>query len=318
LENYAVVPLAKDLIQDGNISNVQVVGDAVRRGMKTMGAHTKNIAIALPSSTAITKKITVPANQNEEDLELTVETEANQSIPFPLDEVNLDYWVIGPAPQMPGEVEVLIAAARREKVEDYAAVAESGGAKPIIVDIESLAVQNAYDALAPALAGKGRGKNIALFDMGVSNTRFYVFRDGDILFSRDLNFGGNQLTVDIQRAYSLPGPEAEKAKINGGLPESYIGDVLRPYMDNVAMEVARALQFFSTTTTYGQVQQIVLSGGGSLLSGLDRTVTQQAAVPVMIANPFVAMKVSNRVRPQQLGKDAPLLVTATGLALRSF
>ncbi|MDR0588847.1 MAG: pilus assembly protein PilM [Burkholderiales bacterium] len=318
LEGYAVELLPKDLIQDGNISNVAQVGEALRRGLKRVGAHTKNVAIALPSSTAITKKITVSANQKEEDLELTVEAEANQSIPFPLDEVNLDYWVIGPAPNVPGEIEVLIAAARREKVEDYAAVAESAGAKPMIIDIESLAIQHAFAAIAPTLAGKGRGKNIALFDMGVNNTRFYVFHDNDILFSREMSFGGNQLTVDIQRAYNLPSGEAETAKKAGGLPENYRNDVLRPYMDNVAMEIARALQFFSTTTTFGPVQQIVLSGGCSLINGLDRAITQQASVPVVIANPFAAIKASNHVRAQQLAQDTPLLLTATGLALRSF
>ncbi|MDR1530090.1 MAG: pilus assembly protein PilM [Burkholderiales bacterium] len=318
LERYVIEVLPKDLIQDGNITNVDQVSDIFRRGFKRLGARTKLVAVALPSSTAITKKITVPADQKEEELELTVEAEANQSIPFPLDEVNLDYWVVGAAPNMPGEVEVLIAAARREKVEDYSAVIEDGGAKAEIVDIESLAVQNAFGAAISGLPGKGRGQNIALFDIGINGTRFYVFRDKEILFARELSFGGNQLTIEIQRTFSLPLAEAENAKKTGGLPESYQTEVLRPFMDNVAIEIARALQFFSTTTTFGSVQQVALAGGCALLRGIEKVVSQQAGVPATIINPFVAMKVAGRIRAQQLTQDAPLLLTACGLALRSF
>lgn len=318
LERYVIETLPKDLIQDGNITNIDQVSDIFRRGLKRLGSRIKLVAVALPTATAITKKISVPADQEEEELELTVEAEANQSIPFPLDEVNLDYWVLGAAPNMPGEVEVLIAAARREKVDDYSAIVEGAGAKPEIVDIESLAIQNAFSLIMPGLPGKGRGQNIALFDIGSNGTRFFVFRDKDILFSRELSFGGNQLTAEIQRAFSLPTAEAETAKKTGGLPDSYKNDVLRPYLDNVAMEVARALQFFSTTTTFGTVQQVVISGGGGLLRGIDKVVSQQASVPATIANPFSTMKTAGRVRVQQLTQDAPLLLTASGLALRSF
>jgi type IV pilus assembly protein PilM len=318
LERYVIEGLPKDFVQDGNITNIDQVSAILKRGLKRLGSGSRSVALALPSAVAITKRITVPADQKEEDLELTVEAEANQSIPFPLDEVNLDYWVVGPAPNMPGEVEVLIAAARKEKVEDIVALADGAGARAHVVDIESLAMQNAFAAMASFLPGKARGQNVALFDIGSQNTHFYVFHNKELLFSRELDFGGNQLTIEIQRTFGLPQSEAEAAKKSGGLPDSYKKDVLQPFTENIAMEIARALQFFSTTTTYGQIQQVVLAGGCALIPGLEKAVAKQTGVSATIANPFALMKVAGRVRAQQLSQDAPLLLTACGLALRSF
>ena len=209
----------------------------------------------------ITKKIIVPAGQKEEELELTVEAEANQYIPFALDEVNLDFQILGPAPNNPDEVEVLIAASRKEKVEDRVAIAEAAGLKPRVMDVESYATQEAFGLIAPSLPANGRDQNIALVDIGAHVTHFYVLRNNQFLFSRDQAFGGNQLTHDIQRAFNLSPDEAESAKKNQGLPENYDTDVLQPFMETLALEITRALQFFFTSTSYNQVDQIVLAGG---------------------------------------------------------
>ena len=226
----------------------------------------------------ITKKIIVPAGQKEEELELTVEAEANQYIPFALDEVNLDFQILGPAPNNPDEVEVLIAASRKEKVEDRVAVAEAAGLKPRVMDVESYATQAAFELIAPSLPANGRDQNIALVDIGAHVTHFYVLRNDQFLFSRDQAFGGNQLTQDIQRAFNLSPEEAEAAKKNQGLPENYDTDVLQPFMETLALEVTRALQFFFTSTPYNQVDQILLAGGCALLPGLDELVAKRAGV----------------------------------------
>jgi type IV pilus assembly protein PilM len=318
LERYAIEPLPKDAVTDGNIVNLDQVSDGLKRGWKRLGSRNRNVALALPAAMVITKKIIVSAAQKEEDLEVTVEAEANQYIPFALDEVNLDFQIIGPAPNSSDEVEVLIAASRKEKVEDRVAVAESAGLKPMVMDVESYATQAAFELIAPTLLANGRDQNIALVDIGAHATHLYVLRNNQFLFSRDQASGGNQLTHDIQRAFNLSPEEAEAAKRNQGLPENYDTDVLQPFMETVALEVTRALQFFFTSTSYNQVDQIILAGGCSLLPGLDELIAKRAGVATAIANPFANMASSDQIRPRQLVQDAPLLLVACGLALRSF
>jgi type IV pilus assembly protein PilM len=318
LERYAIEPLPKDVVTDGNIANLDQVSDALRRAHKRLGSRNRNIALALPAAMVITKKIIVPAGQTEEELELQVETEANQYIPFALDEVNLDFQTLGPAPNSPDEVEVLIAASRKEKVEDRVAIADAAGLKPRVMDVESYATEEAFKLIAPSLPANGRDQNIALVDVGAHVMHFYVLRNNQILFSRDQAFGGNQLTHEIQRAFNLSPEEAESAKKNAGLPENYDVDVLQPFMETLALEVTRALQFFFTSTSYSQVDQIVLAGGCALIPGLDELVAKRAGANAIVGNPFANMGVSDRIRPRQLAADAPLLLIACGLALRSF
>jgi len=318
LERYAIEPLVRDVVTDGNIANLDLVADALKRAHKRLGSRNQNIALALPAAMVITKKIIVPSGQREEELELLVEAEANQYIPFALDEVNLDFQILGPAPNNPDEVEVLIAASRKEKVEDRVAIAEAAGLKPRVMDVESYATQEAFSLIAPSLPANGRDQNIALVDIGAHVTHFYVLRNNQFLFSRDQAFGGNQLTHDVQRAFNLTPDEAESAKKSQGLPENYDTDVLQPFMETLALEVTRALQFFFTSTSYNQVDQIVLAGGCALLPGIDDLVAKRAGVATVIANPFANMAASDRVRPRQLAQDAPLLMIACGLALRGF
>jgi type IV pilus assembly protein PilM len=315
LERYAIEPLPKDVVTDGNIANLDQVADALRRAFKRLGSRNRNVALALPAAMVITKKIIVPAGQKEDDLELTVEAEANQYIPFALDEVNLDFQILGQAPTTADEVEVLIAASRKEKVEDRVAAAEACGLKPRVMDVESYATQEAFQLIGPSLPANGRDQNIALVDIGAHVSHFYVLRNNQFLFSRDQAFGGNQLTQDIQRAFNLSAEEAESAKKNQGLPESYEGEVLQPFMETLALEITRALQFFFTSTSYNQVDQIVLAGGCALLPGLDDLVSKRAGVGTIVANPFVNMHASERIRPRQLALDAPMLLIATGLAM---
>src|SRR6187399_2300371 len=314
LERYTIEPLGRDTVQDGNIANLDQVSDALKRAWKRLGSRNRHVAMALPAAMVITKKIIVPSGQKEEELELTVKAEANQYIPFALDEVNLDFQILGPAPNNPEESEVLIAASRKEKVEDRVAVAETAGLKPLVMDVESYATQAAFELIAPTLLANGRDQNIALVDIGAHATHLYVLRNNQFLFSRDQASGGNQLTHDIQRAFNLSPEEAEAAKRNQGLPENYDADVLQPFMETLALEVTRALQFFFTSTSYNQVDQIILGGGCSLLPGFDELVAKRAGVATVIANPFANMAAASQIRPRQLAQDAPMLLVACGLA----
>ncbi len=318
LERYVIEPLPKDAVTDGNISNLEATADTVKRAYKKLGSRLKNVAMALPVAMVITKKIVLPADQREEDMEIQVEAEANQYIPFAMDEVNLDFQIIGPAPNNPDEVEILIAASRKEKVEDRVAVAEAAGLKTVIMDVDSYATLESFGLIAPQLPANGRDQNIAIVDIGARMMHFYVIRNGQQLFSREQAFGGNQLTQDIQRAFNLSSEEAEAAKRNGGLPDNYEIDVLQPFTETLALEVARALQFFFTSTTHTQVEHILLAGGCALIPGLDEIVAKRTNINTLVANPFSGMGQPAKMRPQQLAADAPMLLIATGLALRRF
>ena len=318
LDGYAIEPLPKEVVTDGNILNLEQVTDALRRAHKKLGSRNHNVAMALPAAMVITKRIIVPSEQIEEELELQVESEANQYIPFALDEVKLDFQILGPAPNNPDEVEVLIAASRKEKVEDRVAIAEAAGLKARVMDVESYATEESFRMIAPSLPANGRDQNVVLVDIGAHVMHFYVLRNNQILFSRDQAFGGNQLTHDIQRAFNLSPEEAESAKKNAGLPENYHADVLQPFMETLALEITRALQFFFTSTSHSQVDQVILGGGCALLPGLDELVAKRAGVNTIVGNPFANMTASERIRPRQLAADAPLLLIACGLAMRSF
>lgn len=318
IERYAIEPLPRDSVVEGNINNLDAVGEALKRCHNRLGSGIRNVAIALPNAAVITKKILVPAGLTEEEIEEQVETEANQYIPFSLDEVNLDFQVVGPAPGGGEDVEVLIAASRKEKVEDRVAAVEVAGLKATVVDVDLLAAQAAYALIESQLPDKGVDQNIAIVDVGASFTTVNVLRNGQSVYLREQPFGGMQLTQEIQDKFGLSREEAEVAKRSGGLPDNYETDLLNPFLETFGLEVARALQFFFTSTQYNQVNHIVLSGGCAALPGVEAVVAQRTQVNTMIANPFANMALSSKVRPKNLQQDAPSLMVACGLAMRRF
>ena len=318
VERYSIEPLPRDAVVDGNIMNLDAVSDCLKRGWKRMGTNIKNLALALPSAAVITKKIIVPAGQQENELELQVETEANQYIPFALDEVNLDFQVIGPAPNSPDDVEVLIAASRKDKIEDRVAAAEAAGLKAMVMDVESFATQTAFELIERQLPDNGKDQNIAIVDVGTAMMNLNVLRNGQSIYMREQPFGGNLLSQEIQSRYGMSPEEAEVAKRAGGLPDTYETDVLAPFLDRLGLEVARVLQFFFASTQFNQIDQILLAGGCAAIHGIDEVVAKRAAVPAMIANPFANMALSSKIRPKQLAGDAPSLLVACGLAMRRF
>ena len=318
VERYVIEPLPRDATVDGNISNLESVVEAVKRGYKRLGTRSKHVAMAVPTGAVITKKIIVPASLRENELEMQVESEANQYIPFALEEVNLDFQVVGPSPTSPDEQEVMIAATRKEKVEDRVAVAESAGLKASVMDIESFAQQAALGLVVKQLPNAGKDLNIAIVDIGANVMNVSVMRNDQSIYTREQAFGGNQLTQDIVARYGMSAEEAENAKRSGGLPDDFETEVLRPFMENLSMEVQRALQFFFTSTQYHSVEQILLAGGSAVIPGMDEVVHTRTQVPTMVANPFASMQASPRIQLKKLMVDAPSLIVACGLAMRRF
>ena len=318
VERYAIEVLPRDAVADGSIVNLEATAEAIRRAWKRLATSTRSVAIALPTSHVITKKIIVAAGLREQELELQVESEANQYIPFALEEVNLDFQIVGPAPSSPDEIEVLIAASRKEKVEDRVAVVESAGLKAVVMDVESYAALAAFDLISKQLPEGGKGQVIALVDIGANVMSLTVLRDGQQLYGREQAFGGNQLTQDVARLFGMTFEEAETEKRRNNLPDNYESEVLQPFVESMALEVSRALQFFFTSTQFNQVSHIVLSGGCAVLPGADEAVASRTQINTVVANPFADMLLSERVKAKNLLQDAPSLVVACGLALRRF
>ncbi len=319
VERYAIEALPRDVVTDGNIVNLEAVAETVRRAWKKLSTSTRQVAVALPASHVITKKIIVSAGQREEELELQVESEANQYIPFPLDEVNLDFQVLGPAAASPEEWEVLIAASRKEKVEDRVAVVDAAGLKPVIVDVESFAILAAFEQVEQQLPDGGQGKIIALVDIGATSMGLTVLRNNQQLYTREQAFGGNQLTQDIARIYGISFEEAEAGKRRNDLPDSYETELLQPFVESMALEISRALQFFFTSTQFSRVDHVVLAGGCAVLPGASEVVAARTQINTIIANPCAGMAIAEqRVRSKSLMNDAPSLMVACGLALRRF
>lgn len=318
LERYAIEPLPKDAVVDGNIANIEAVGGALKRAHSSMGGSVKSVAMGLPAAAVITKKVVLSGNQSEDSMEVQVQSEANQYIPFSLDEVNLDFQVVGPAPSGLDEVEVLIAASRKEKIEDRVAVAEAAGLKAVVMDVESFAAQAAFELLCTPASGITPKNVVVIVDIGALVTRATVLHDGQTVYSREQQIGGNQLTLEIARTYSLSPEAAETGKRGGTLPPGYPNEVLAPFNEKVALEVQRALQFFFTATQFTRVDHIVLTGGCAVLEGLEALVAERTQIRTIVANPFSNMGLASRIKPRQLLADAPGLMVACGLALRRF
>ena len=318
LEGYSITSIPKDAIVDGNVSSLEQVSDAVKLAWKLLGSREKRAALALPASAVITKKVMMPADLREEDMELQVEGQANQYIPFPLEEVNIDFQIIGPAANSPDEVEVLIAAARKERIEDRVAAAEDAGLKVTIMDVDTYATEAAYALVSNQLPNKGKDQTVMIMDIGASMMHINVMHNNESVYVREQAFGGLQLTQEIQRRFGLSVEEAEIAKRKGGLPDSYENEVLQPFMQSLSSEVARALQFFTSSTQYNRVDHIVLAGGCASIPLIDITVQDRTLVNTIMANPFQGMTLATKVKQQQIAIDAPALLVACGLAMRGL
>jgi type IV pilus assembly protein PilM len=317
VEAYSVEPLPSNAVVEKNIAEVEAVGETLRKAVKKAGTRTKECALAVPSSAVITKVITMPAGLNDMDMEGQIRLEADQYIPYSLEEVNLDFEVIGPTPNNPETVDVLLAASRSENVEMRVSAAQYAGLTPKVVDIEAYTIENTFPLIDGEVTGEEK-KIFAIVDVGATMTSINVIEDGKLSYTREQPFGGKQLTEEIMRRYGLSYEEAGLAKKEGGLPDNYGPEVLEPFKETMAQQVHRFLQFYFAASQYSAVDQIVLAGGCAAIPGIDELIEERIGTQTTIANPFGRMTHASRVTPQRLSNDAPSLLIACGLALRSF
>lgn len=316
VEHYGVEPLPPNSVNEKNITQIEVVGAAIKRAVAKSGSKSKYAAVAVSGSSVITKVITVTGGLDELTMEQQVFDEASNHIPYQMDEVSLDFEELGPIPNT-DSVQVMIAAARTENVEARQAALEYAGLSAKVVDVEVFAVENAFKLISSQLVLPAGGLT-AIVDIGANLTTLNIIKDGRSIYSRDQVFGGKQLSDEIMRRYGLSFNEAGAAKKLGGLPESYESEVLEPFKEGVAQQISRLLQFFYSGSDYSRVDQIVLAGGCAAINGMDQVVEQHLGVGTVVANPIASMTVSPRVQAHALAADAQALLIACGLALRSF
>jgi type IV pilus assembly protein PilM len=318
VESYAVEPLPPNSVIEKNISDVEGVGEAIKRAVKRSGTRAKFAAAAVAGSSVITKVISMQADLSDDEMESQIQLEADQYIPYPLEEVNLDFEVIGPSEDDPERVDVLLAASRSENVDVRVDAIEIAGLSAKVIDVEAYAMENAFSLIKEQMPDHGLDKTIAVVDIGATMTTLNVLHDLKTIYTREQVFGGKQLTEEIQRRYGLSYEEAGMAKRQGGLPDNYVPEVLEPFKEAMAQQVSRSLQFFFSSSQYNSVDHIVLAGGSSSIPGVDELIEENQGVPTTVANPFSNMIIAPKIKAQVLSNDAPALMIACGLALRSF
>ena len=333
VEGFAIEPLAEGMGEDRNLTDTDEVAEAIKRACRKAGTRARRAAVAVPTSSVITRTVPMPADFKESDVEVNIATEAAQYIPYPIEEVYLDFEAKGRSPASNEMQDVMLVATRKENVDTREAALKNAGLKPAIVDVEAYALENAFRLLMDSLPKTGGGEGslslakareslTALVDIGATLTNLYILQQDRVIFTREQRFGCDQLTVRIAEAHGLSREQAEQAKRSGPVSEDYPIAILEPFKQMLAEQIGHGLQFFFSSDLFVtgryNIDTIVLSGGGATLVGLDRIVADVLSIATVVANPFKNMGSAARVNSSALLRDAPLLLIACGLALRSF
>jgi type IV pilus assembly protein PilM len=318
VESYAVAPLPSGSIVENTISNPENVADAIINAISKSKTKSSLAAVCVSGSSVITKVIDMEAEMNEEEREVQILEDAEQYIPFPIEDVITDFEIIREMPENEDRVEVLLAACRKDVVEARQDVLARADLTAKVVDVEAYAMERAFHLISDKIDVDEESAIVAIVDVGSTTTTLSVLSGGGTIYSREQLFGGQQLTEEIQRRYGLSIEEAGIAKKQGGLPEDYDSEVLQPFLDSVVQQIQRSLQFFFSSTDKDEVDYIVLAGGVASMSGMADLVKERIGTHCVIANPFAEMAVSSKVNVMALSNDAPALMIACGLAMRSF
>ncbi|MEY6431557.1 pilus assembly protein PilM [Thioalkalicoccus limnaeus] len=314
---YAIEPLVPSAMAEKKIADIEAVGQGIARALRRAGSKTKRAAVAISGSAVITKTITLAGGLSEADIEAQIQLEADQYIPFPLEEVNIDFDIIGPSPANPGMVDVLLAATRRENVEDRIAALEAAGLKAEIVDVEAYAMELACNQiLGGGPFAEPSVQTLAVADIGATTTTLHVMRNGQVAYTREQKFGGLQLINEVQQRHGISRDEATTKVVNGDWPAGFETEILTPFREAMVQQIGRALQFFYSATTINRVDRILLAGAAASLPKLDRLIAERLEITTSVGNPFAHMTISKDLSSTALNRDAPALMIAAGLALR--
>ncbi|GAA5141412.1 pilus assembly protein PilM [Thalassotalea piscium] len=318
LEAIATEPMPRGAIIDREIQDIEAVGNVIAKIRKKITSSVSLAAAAVSGQTVITKVIYMDVALTEQELASQIEIEADSLIPYPLDEVSLDFESLDVNESDPSKMNVLLSAARTESVEARVSALELGGFDTKVIDVESYAVSRAYDLNLALLPDDAANKVVAIVDIGATMTLFSVTDSGKHVYSRDQIFGGEQYTRSIVSYYNKPFEEAEIAKVQNNLPPNYTFEVLAPFHTILVQQIRRAIQMFLTSSGKGKVDYLILSGGSAQVEGVQQLLTDELGIHTVIANPFNDIVISSKVDQAELDKTAPQYMVAAGLALRSF
>lgn len=314
IDSYAIVSLPPTAVVDGSVEMQTVVSEAIERGLTICGTRLKHAIVAVPSSAVITKHLEISNVFVDFELEEQVKIEADQFIPYPLDEVALDFEVLGPVKDNPNLNDILLVACRRNDVDSREEAVTGAHLECDIVDVDTFAIER----LLPLLDDFDSEHLVGLVDIGAATLTLNVFRDGRIVYNREQAFGGNELSNAIHQQYGLEIPEIEQKLRTGEVSDEIMENLVMPFRQSVVQQVSRALQFFYSSGAQSQLSELYVAGGVGGIDGLTEMLQEEVGVPVKMANPFENMRVGSRLNENRLMKDAPMLVKACGLAMRSF
>jgi len=315
LEDYVIRPLPANSVVEKNINDLDAVAESIASAVSLMKPSQTDAAVAVAGSAVITKTIEMNASLSDSEMENQIVVEADQYIPYPLDEVSIDFERQVVSERNPELVEVLLAACRRENVDTRVTALEVGGLTAKVVDIEAYAVERAFTLLSGQI-GTEEDHTVAIVDIGSMMTTLNVVLQGRTIYTREQTFGGNVLSEDVQRRFGLSAIEAEQAMKRGELPEEYEQEILAPFKETVVQQVSQTLQFFFSSSHYNEVDHILLAGGVAAIDGLAELVQDSLSTPATVANPFEGLQFGSKVNKEMLRNDAPALLIATGLAMR--
>ena len=317
IDHFAIEPLPSGVIVEKSVQDVEAISDAIQTAVRNSGSSSKYCAVAVSGSAVFTKTISLPANLADADIESQVQIEANQYIPYPLDEISLDFEVLGPSPRNADMVDILLAASKNENVESRQDALESLGLQAKVVDVESFAIANAFDLIRER-DGIRSTETVGIFDVGFDLSSLLILRNGRVVYTRDHPFGGNQLTEEIMRRYDMTPEQANFFMRGEPGPENFEDEVLEPFLLNVVHQISRALQFYSSSAEFSNIRTIYLSGTMASIKGLADVVEQELGIKTAVADPVAGIDLAPSVAVTALNRNAPNLMVAMGLALRGF
>lgn len=318
VEAFAIEPMIKGSMNEREIQDIEAVGNVISKIRKKIPKSVKFAAAAVSGSTVISKVIFMDANLSDNELASQIEVEADSLIPYPLSEVSMDFEKQDLNPNDPSKVNVLLSAARTESVQTRVSALDQGGFTAKVIDVESYALSRAAELCYKQLPSDAKSKLVAVVDIGATMTLLSIMEGGKVLYTRDQMFGGEQYTRSIVSYYGKTYEEAEQAKVNNDLPPNYTFEVLAPFQTMLLQQVRRGIQMYLTTSGRDNIDYLLISGGTSLIEGVDKLLTDELGIHTVVANPFLNMETATSVDRELLNQVAPQLMVASGLALRSF
>ena len=317
IEHFAIEPVGEGVVVEKSVQDIEAISSAIQRAIARSGSKAKSCAIAVSGSAVFTKTISLPSNLAESDVESQVQIEANQYVPYPLDEVSLDFEILGPSARNPDLIDILLAASKSENVESRQDALDAAGLRAEVVDVEAFAIANAFELMRER-DGLSKSEAVGVFDIGFDLTTLLVLRGGRVIYTRDHPFGGHLLLEETMRRYEMSAEQASFFERGEDGPEDFEMEVLEPFQLNVVHQISRALQFFASSNEYSPISTIYLSGGSAALKGLSSMVQQELGLTTRVADPVSGMDIAPSVAVSALKKNASNLMVAMGLALRGF